>query len=93
MLAKGILPIFVSNTIHITSRKNVYLSLKINLIFIYILNVQLSVLIKYHKNYLDVNLGLNCKLWVKMGFDPCVKNSNAKNLTVSHKHRSILCND
>ena len=33
MLAKGILPIFVSNTLQITSHKNVYLSLKINLIF------------------------------------------------------------
>ena len=26
MLVKGILPVFVSNTIHITSHKNVYLS-------------------------------------------------------------------
>ena len=51
--------------------------------FLCILNVQpnvrflwnYSVLIKHHKNCLDVNLGLNCVLWFKMGFDPCVKNS------------------
>ena len=61
MLAKGILPIFVSNTIHITSHKNIYLSLRINLI-LYILNVQPNFrflmelfCINYHKNYLNVN--------------------------------------
>ena len=60
MLAKGILPIPVSNTIHIASHKNVYLSLKINLIFIYVQSNfrffwNYSILMMYHKNLVDVN--------------------------------------
>ena len=42
-----------------------------------VLHLCYSVLIEYHKDLLYVNLGLKCILWFKMGFDPCVKNSNA----------------